>query len=111
MIYTAATRVKRNAYCKEWRKANPDKTKAAYCDSRYGNGAHVHLQNQLSKQSHCCAICSTVLTEPCLDHNHETGQWRGALCHQCNLALGHIKDNQETLLKAVEYLKFWKEQV
>lgn len=40
-----------------------------------------------------------------LDHNHSSGKIRGWLCHSCNRALGGFKDDEETLRRAVIYLK------
>jgi hypothetical protein len=55
-----------------------------------------------------CDLCST---EPpstgrahSIDHDHTTGAVRGVLCHSCNLALGHFKDDPERLLRAAQYL-------
>ena len=39
-----------------------------------------------------------------VDHDHETGDTRGCLCHNCNLLLGHAKDDPTLLKKASEYL-------
>ncbi len=39
-----------------------------------------------------------------IDHDHKTGQLRGLLCHNCNVGLGHFKDNPELLHRAAEYL-------
>lgn len=41
----------------------------------------------------------------CLDHDHETGLFRGWLCHQCNRMLGIAKDSVQTLERAIKYLK------
>jgi Recombination endonuclease VII len=38
------------------------------------------------------------------DHDHETKQVRGILCHPCNLALGNVKDQVEILQALIEYL-------
>lgn len=40
-----------------------------------------------------------------LDHDHETGEFRGWLCKQCNTGLGLCGDTLESLEKAVLYLK------
>lgn len=40
-----------------------------------------------------------------IDHDHLTGTVRGLLCHNCNRALGLLKDDVKTLEKAIEYLK------
>lgn len=39
------------------------------------------------------------------DHDHSTGKFRGWICSQCNLALGHVKDNIPVLLLLAKYLK------
>jgi hypothetical protein len=41
----------------------------------------------------------------CVDHDHETGEFRGWLCFDCNQSIGKLGDNLEGLLKAVAYLK------
>lgn len=41
----------------------------------------------------------------CLDHDHETGEFRDWLCHECNRALGNFKDSVIMLESALEYLK------
>lgn len=57
-----------------------------------------------------CAICgakeSPTEGRPTLhlDHNHETGAFRGVLCHACNVGLGQFRDSPELLSKAVAYL-------
>lgn len=39
------------------------------------------------------------------DHDHTTGKFRGWLCGRCNVALGMVKDNSETLIALAEYIK------
>ncbi|QPX48172.1 endonuclease VII [Synechococcus phage S-SRM01] len=40
-----------------------------------------------------------------MDHNHNSGKFRGMLCHHCNRGLGNFKDNINTLHAAIEYLR------
>lgn len=61
-----------------------------------------------SAQGGKCAICNG--TNPsgkslAIDHCHETGKVRALLCINCNIGIGNFKDNTETMLKAIEYLK------
>lgn len=39
------------------------------------------------------------------DHNHETGDFRGYLCHSCNRNIGGFNDSIEYLRRAIKYLK------
>jgi hypothetical protein len=45
-----------------------------------------------------------------LDHCHETGEFRGFLCSNCNLGLGKFKDDPEILLNAIAYLQGHKQK-
>lgn len=40
----------------------------------------------------------------CVDHNHTTDQLRGLLCHDCNKALGYVKDSPARLTGLIAYL-------
>lgn len=61
-------------------------------------------QQMLLEQGALCAICRRHGWEYVIDHNHETGQVRGLLCHGCNTALGILGDCPETLQRAIDYL-------
>jgi hypothetical protein len=56
-----------------------------------------------------CAICGVPETECThrlnMDHDHETGQFRGWLCGKCNRLLGMANNNKEILLNAGTYLE------
>ena len=51
-----------------------------------------------------CEICDKEV-ELVVDHNHETGEFRGSLCGHCNSGLGHFMDNPQLIKKAFYYLK------
>lgn len=58
----------------------------------------------MESQGGLCAICrSSPATH--IDHCHGTGIVRGILCLACNTALGSFRDNVETMLSAVSYLR------
>lgn len=64
-------------------------------------------------QNNLCAICGEEgfkmaehhKSKLVVDHCHETGNVRGLLCHNCNRALGLLKDKVSVLRKAIEYLE------
>lgn len=68
-----------------------------------------------ANQKGCCAIClvhqSEFRKDLAIDHCHETGIVRGLLCSPCNLVLGLMKDNQQTLNSAILYLKLKQEVI
>ena len=39
-----------------------------------------------------------------IDHNHETGEFRGILCIKCNSLLGMASDRVDVLYAAAKYL-------
>lgn len=67
-------------------------------------------------KDHKCPICKRTEQEArghnikgrqiwCADHDHESDQFRGWICHKCNLGLGNFADNKERLQAAVKYLE------
>jgi hypothetical protein len=55
-----------------------------------------------------CAICGVPDVECTgkfhMDHNHETGEFRGWLCGNCNKGLGFFRDSEELLIDALHYV-------
>jgi hypothetical protein len=59
-------------------------------------------------QEGLCAICQEPPKDKqslAMDHNHQTNEFRGLLCKECNRALGLFGDNIDVLTNAVTYLK------
>jgi len=104
---------KDNAKGRKWYLENKDKAaagKRAYVlRKHFGIGADEY-QSMLDHQGGRCANvgCSGIpvkkKTSLCVDHNHATGAVRGLLCHNCNLALGHVDDNIDSLYGLIDYL-------
>lgn len=70
------------------------------------NGQPFTIQdynNLLEKQKGRCAICLKEIISH-IDHNHETGEVRGLLCHNCNVGIGKFNDSIELLNNAIVYL-------
>lgn len=109
---------------KAWAEANPDRKretrKAHYSANKdeyrerrlraiYGIGIKEYDERLAAQDGHC-AICPA--REPGggrknfhVDHNHDTGEFRGLLCSNCNTGLGQFRDNSDLLIKAAIYLR------
>ena len=71
--------------------------------------------DQWAKQSGRCSICISELPDLmqyesrrrkyAIDHNHETGKFRGILCLNCNSLLGMAGDSVKVLQSAIGYLE------
>lgn len=98
---------------REWIAANPERARATsrrrLLREKYGLNTEQY-DALLEAQGGCCACCGS--TEPrgkgeqtfAVDHDHETGQLRGILCHPCNRAIGLLGDTAEGVRKALLYL-------
>ena len=84
------------------------KTSCRECDrwirarNRYGIDEKT-WEHFNSDEAHC-EICSTAY-DLCIDHNHNTGEFRGILCRACNRGVGMLKDNSKLVFSAYNYLK------
>lgn len=71
---------------------------------RYGL-TKTQYQNLFVTQNGVCAICSkATIKKLAVDHDHKTKIVRGLLCANCNIGLGHFKDDINLLAKAIGYL-------
>ncbi|CAB4167363.1 Recombination endonuclease VII [uncultured Caudovirales phage] len=65
-------------------------------------------------QQGCCAICRKSVADNgkalAVDHCHTTGKIRGLLCDLCNRGLGMFKDNTDSLVTAIQYLRKYSEE-
>lgn len=65
------------------------------------------VEELLAQQNYECAICSTTIaiTSCNIDHDHGSKVVRGLLCTNCNLGLGHFRDDLVRLSEAMKYLQ------
>jgi hypothetical protein len=71
--------------------------------------SYDQLLELYKKCNNRCSICGIeekdIKGKLHVDHCHDTGKIRGLLCKNCNVALGHFKDNVDLLKKAINYLQ------
>lgn len=74
--------------------------KLKYSRATYGQAAKPTRPEPLT-----CEICKRPSNRTLhLDHDHNTGYFRGWLCYGCNTALGFLRDDIGTLTAAIDYL-------
>lgn len=72
----------------------------------FGIGIEQFEDMVLAQQSRC-GICGGYQKNKSLavDHDHETGKVRGLLCGSCNMGIGFLKENEQILRNAIDYLR------
>jgi len=96
-------------YCSQ--ECADDSIVTAYLKKNYGITIDDY-RDMLDKQDHKCGICGgegfTMKEEHkvklVVDHDHQTGNVRGLLCHNCNRALGLFHDDPKALNKAIDWV-------
>jgi len=96
-----------------WSSKNPERTKnlkrKSWLKRNYGITLEFY-DYLVDLQGDTCGICGKNEKGAnrgywCVDHDHRTGTVRGLLCAPCNKALGQIGDTEESLEKALTYLR------
>lgn len=97
--------------CKEQARRDSGRARQAslksYYKRRYGLS---EMETAALRKLAVCGICGTDDPQGRhgnfhIDHDHATGEVRGVLCHNCNLALGHFQDDADILRAAIAYLE------
>ncbi|MEV1109948.1 endonuclease VII domain-containing protein [Micromonospora sp. NPDC049751] len=107
----SASKDGRQSYCIECAKErdkirerpNTPERQDAYLQRTYGLSL-ADVEEMKAAQGGLCAICGHVPDRWVIDHCHDTGKVRGALCNNCNRCLGLLKDDADVLLSAAMYL-------
>ena len=103
--YHAEHREEHCAYNKKHYAEHREEARAIALMRNYGITIEEY-DNMFAAQNGICAICGKPQNGKRLfvDHNHETDKVRGLLCQNCNIALGHMGDDAQLLIKAIDYL-------
>ena len=87
--------------------------KTAYYQRNYGI-TEQQYRKMLEQQDYRCFICDSEgfligknnhSEKLAVDHCHVSGKVRKLLCHNCNRALGLLRDDPRLLLKSAEYIE------
>lgn len=108
-------------YAKRYRETNTSALKDKHFQRKYGITL-AEYDAMLAAQDGCCAICRKAESRfvkknierrrmLCIDHDHATGEVRGLLCADCNVALGAFDDDPLRILKAIGYLRQHEREV
>lgn len=116
---------RRNEKNKEWRKNNPEKVKEMYrkyassqpdrwefyrtLSSKY-NISPEEYDGIIKRQQGVCPILQEPLNNPCVDHDHKTGEVRAVLSNNANTALGMLKENPDAFYRMAAYLTLNQEK-
>ena len=110
--YGRKNREKLNGNARAWRERNLSKSRLIARTSKLKIKYGITLEEYTSLyelQKGCCAVCLMHQSKRNrtlhVDHDHVAGKIRGLLCDNCNLALGLLKDSEDTLLRLVGYLR------
>lgn len=94
-----------------WRKNNPEASKLTARRSLLKRLYGITLEQYdaiLERQDHKCAVCKRHKDEfnksLAVDHDHKTGEIRGALCTHCNRTIIGRNRDPEIFKNAFEYL-------
>lgn len=103
---------------KRERYRNPEsRRRTLSTNTRWRYGLTVEQVDELVEAQGGCAICGIAKPETergwHVDHDHACctsyptcgNCTRGILCHDCNVGLGHFRDDPNRLSSAIEYLR------
>ncbi len=90
---------------RQWRTANrPTISENQWKSRGIVDMSYDKFLLELDKQNYKCLVCNKELNNPQVDHDHNTGKYRGILCVPCNNGLGVYekkKDLFENYLKRI----------
>ena len=98
-------------YNREYKKEHPEKNRGALRRS-YKRERERQIELAGSPVPAVCEVCGCPPAGNAhngkalhFDHDHSSGRFRGWICFSCNVALGSVRDNIDTLLALVDYLR------
>lgn len=102
--YYLATRNRVSKKNQSYYLTHKDETRDRDLRRRYGITLQEY-QAAYEKQSGLCAICGEWFKSLIVDHDHNTGRFRGLLCSLCNIALGQYEKSKAFAHQFEKYLR------
>jgi len=97
---------------RKFNRKYPEKVRERDLKGKYGIDLNKY-NAMFAEQQGLCAGCNRHQSEFervfAVDHNHDTGQVRGLLCSPCNVALGMLEENINTLQSLIKYINHYSE--
>jgi len=112
-IWSKANREKKREQQRRWYRNNrfssvlfSSKKHARKYDWVPCNATKEELEVAFTGKCHACGVPELELNRRLnMDHCHETGEFRGWLCENCNKALGLLKNSSDRILALAKYIE------
>ena len=93
-----------------WQKRNPKRMQASWLAATRKMRLRVLRERELAAgraRPDTCEVpgCGKKQSAMTWDHDHKTGEFRGWICHRCNLTLGKAGDSPALLRALAAYLE------
>lgn len=116
-----ARRRSRRESAKAWAKRNPEKARENA--TQYRKSAHGSRKRQehsllsrygislaefdrlVASQGGHCASCGRSGKQLVIDHSHRTGKVRGLICQRCNVLIGYMERDSESVAKCRSFIE------
>jgi hypothetical protein len=109
---TDADRKKQRLYTKRYEKKYPERVKDTLKKYNEKNprrnqiNALLRLEKRAGRSKpNTCDICHAIGRRIHFDHCHQSGLFRGWICHNCNCTLGYVNDDPNHLRLLIAYLE------
>lgn len=107
--WTKSNPDKNTAKVKAWNKSNPEMyqiNQVRISAKRLGLDPD-DIERRWRAHNGLCDCCGEPPGKKrlAIEHNHATGEFRGFTCNNCNLMIGHARDDPDRLLAGVAYLR------
>lgn len=102
-LYKQTVAAKRANYKYRTKPEVKEKVKRRRLELRYGI-TYEQFIAIYEFQCGMCAICSKLVKDLHVDHDHKNGKVRGLLCGSCNRGLGMFADSPNLMREAINYL-------